>query len=278
MPHYLNTDWDYNSNTLVEVYDELPLWAAPFGLRLLENIQYKKGITAFDIGFGAGFPLIELAMRLGNESKVYGIDPWQGAVDRAEKKLDFYRISNVEIIRGMAESIPLNDDSVDLIVSNNGLNNVTDLERVLAECSRIIKKSGQFIQTMNLESTMVEFYSIMEKVLVDLKLVSCIDSMKKQISKKRQPLDQYIEIVKSNGFEMINIINDQFQYKFVDGTSMLNHHFIRLAFIDGWKNIVPPHRQKEIFDLIESELNKKAEIDGGLTLTVPFVVIDAVKQ
>lgn len=278
MTQYLKTDWNYNSEKLVEVFDELPLWAAPFGLKLLDGIRYKKGIQALDIGFGAGFPLTEIAMRLGKDSKIYGIDPWISAVDRAEKKIEFYDIKNVEIIRGVAESIPLKDSSIDLIVSNNGLNNVADLDKSLSECSRIIKTGGQFIQTMNLDDTMIEFYSAMEKVLTDLELDNCLDAMRNQIYKKRKPIDQYIEQIKSHGFLIDSVKHDKFEYKFVDGTTMLNHYFIRLAFIDGWKDIVPVDKQVIVFELIEKELNKKSQTDGNMKLSVPFVVIDCEKQ
>ena len=277
MTDYLKTDWDYSLEKLVEVFDELPFWAAPFGLRLLDNIKYKKGIKAVDIGFGAGFPLTEIAMRLGKTSKVYGIDPWDAAVNRAEKKIEFYKIKNIEIIRGVAEEIPLLDNEIDLIVSNNGLNNVADLDKSLSECARIIKKGGQFIQTMNLNDTMIEFYTVMEKVLTDLKLDGSLRAMQNQIYKKRKPLDQYLDLIKSNGFSVDNVIQDKFEYKFIDGTTMLNHYFIRLAFIDGWKEIVPANRQEEIFGLIEEELNKKSLTDGIMKLSVPFVVIDAEK-
>lgn len=278
MTDYLKTDWDYNSERLVEVFDELPFWGAPFGLRLLDNIKYKRGIKALDIGFGAGFPLTEIAMRLDKASKVYGIDPWDSAVDRAEKKIAFYNIKNIEIIRGVAEKIPLFDNMIDLIVSNNGLNNVADLDKSLSECARIIKKGGQFIQTMNLNDTMIEFYSVMEKVLTDLKLNDSLRAMNNQIYKKRKPLDQYLELIKSHGFIVDNVIHDKFEYKFVDGTAMLNHYFIRLAFIDGWKDIVPKDKLEKIFRLIEDELNNKSRTDGIMKLTVPFVVIDAEKQ
>ncbi|MGD1839617.1 MAG: class I SAM-dependent methyltransferase [Thermonemataceae bacterium] len=278
MTDYLKTDWDYNAERLVEVFDELPLWAAPFGLRLLDNIKYKKGIKAVDIGFGAGFPLTEIAMRLGKNAKVYGIDLWDGAVDRAEKKIDFYNIKNIEIIRGTAADIPLPNNTIDLIVSNNGLNNVTDLDKSLSECARIIKKRGQFIQTMNLNDTMIEFYSVMEKVLLDLKLTDSVSKMQNHIHKKRKPLDKYLDLIESHKFSIENVIHDKFEYKFVDGTTMFNHYFIRLACIDGWKEIVPDNRQKEIFVLIEENLNKKALTDGIMKLSVPFVVIDAEKQ
>jgi ubiquinone/menaquinone biosynthesis C-methylase UbiE len=278
MTQYLKTDWDYNSERLVDVYDELPLWAAPFGLKLLDGIRYEKGIHAIDIGFGAGFPLTELAMRLDKDSKVYGIDPWVAGVDRAEKKIAYYNIKNVEIIRGVAEEIPLSDNSMDLIVSNNGLNNVTDLDKSLSECSRIIRTDGQFVQTMNLNDSMVEFYSVMEKVLTDLKLDNCLDSMQNQIYNKRKPLDKYLEQIKSHGFSIDSVSHDKFEYKFVDGTTMLNHYFIRLAFIDGWKEVVPIDKQEVVFEKIEKELNRKSTIDGILMLSIPFVLIDCKKQ
>ncbi|MDD2199667.1 MAG: class I SAM-dependent methyltransferase [Bacteroidales bacterium] len=277
MTQYLKTDWDYNSQRLVELYDELPIWAAPFGLQLLDGIKYKKRIHALDIGFGAGFPLTELAMRLDKESKVYGIDPWEAGVDRAEKKIEFYRIKNTEIIRGVAENIPLKDKSIDLIVSNNGLNNVADLDKSLSECARILKSDGQFIQTMNLSDTMIEFYSIMEKVLKDLKLDNCLEEMRSQIYNKRKPLDQYLDKIKSQGFIIDSVKHDNFEYKFVDGTTMLNHYFIRLAFIDGWKDIVSEDKQEIVFELIEKELNNKSQTEGIMKLSVPFVVIDCTK-
>lgn len=277
MTQYLNTNWNLNSPQLVEVYDELSLWAAPFGLKLLDGIRYKKGICAVDIGFGPGFPLTELAMRLGSSSVVYGIDPWNAAVDRAEKKIAFYGIKNVEIIRGGVEDIPLADGKVDLIVSNNGLNNVSDIDRALVECSRIMKSGGQFIQTMNLKDTMMDFYSVMEKVLMAEKLDDCLLLMREQINKKRKPLDVVLDKIRAYGFHVESVVQDKFEYKFVDGTTMFHHHFIRLAFLDGWKGIVPPDRQVEIFGKIEAELNERAHASGILKLQVPFAVIDCIK-
>jgi ubiquinone/menaquinone biosynthesis C-methylase UbiE len=278
MTDYLKTNWNYNSEKLVEVYDELSIWAAPFGLKLLEAIRYNKGIQALDIGFGVGFPLTELAMRLDKESRVYGIDPWEGGSNRAAKKIEFFNIKNVQIIHGVAENIPLPNDSIDLIVSNNGLNNVADIDKALSECARIIKPSGQFIQTMNLNDTMIEFYSAMEKVLTHLQLDNCLDAMRLHIHKKRRPLQQYLEQIKSYGFSIENVSHSKFEYRFVDGTTMFNHHFIRLAFLDEWKNLVPINRQEEVFELIEIELNAKSSENGILVLSVPFAVIDCTKS
>ncbi len=276
--HLLSGGWDRSDPRLVEVLDEVPLWSAPFGLKLLEGIEYRKAMRVLDIGPGTGFPLTELAMRLGKKATIHGIDPWGAAVDRAEKKLGVYGITNVKIIRGSAESIPLEDHSIDLIVSNNGLNNVPDQAKALSECARILKNDGQFIQTMNLEGTMTEFYSVMEKVLKDRGMDHCVALMHEHIHQKRKPLDQYLEALVSHGFIIHAVTHESFDYRFVDGTTMLEHFFIRLAFLDSWKGIVPAGMAEGVFKQIESELNNISGEEGFLRLSIPFVLIDCRKQ
>lgn len=270
-------NFDIQSDLLVEVFDELPLWAAPFGLKLLDNIRFKKDITVLDIGFGAGFPLTELAMRLGETCKIYGIDPWEAAIKRTEKKIKLYGIQNIEIIRGVAEQIPLKNESIDLITSNNGINNVSDLSKTLSECSRIMKKGGQFLQTMNTSGSFLEFYNVMELVLIDAKMDSAVLDMQKHIYAKRKPISEITDLLAQHNFSTNHVTNDQFIYKFTDGTTLLKHYFIRLAFLDGWKDIIPTDKQQVIFAQIEEILNEKAKELGFITLTVPFVVIDAEK-
>jgi ubiquinone/menaquinone biosynthesis C-methylase UbiE len=276
MKKYLSNDFDFTE--YVNVSDECSIWSAPFGLKLLDYIDYKQNISALDIGFGTGFPLTEIALRLGESSTVYGIDPWSDAIVRAKKKIEYYRITNIKIFEGVAESIPLKDNSMDLIVSNNGINNVNDINQVILECSRIIKSGGQFLQTMNLDKSMFEFYGQLEKVLSDLAMNTEIELMKQHIYEKRHPLDEMISMVQKHGFIIKDLEHDQFNYKFSTGTAMLNHYFIRLAFMDSWIKILPKKRLEQIFDTIEMRLNEQAKILDGIKLSIPFVLINAIKK
>jgi arsenite methyltransferase len=268
---------DLNSPENVSFFDELPLWSAPFGLRLFEQIRLRKNIAALDIGFGAGFPLTELAMRLGNSCTVYGIDPWEAAIVRTKEKLRHYGITNVKIFRGMAEEIPLEDGSVDLIVSNNGINNVSDLNRVLSECHRVMRDNGQFVLSVNLDTTMIEFYTVMEQVMTDLGLKSETGRIREHIYSKRRPLPELLSLLNQSGFTVSSTVEDRFDYRFTDGTTLLRHFFMRLAFIPSWENIVPADRRHEVFRIIEDRLNGQAEHAGHINLGVPFVVIDCAK-
>ena len=274
MTAYLNKTFDLNEHELVELFDEVNLWGAPFGLLLLDTVRYRKHITALDIGFGAGFPLTELAMRLGSTSKVYGIDPWERATQRAERKLGLYGIQNVEIIRGVAENIPLPDAHLDLIVSNNGINNVQDLPKALSECARTLKPGGQFVQSMNLNTTMHEFYDAMEQALRELELPEAVENMRAQIYKMRKPLEEMTSLLEAHGFKVLSVLHDSFSYKFADGSALLNHYFMQLGFMGGWKSVLDEAQQAPVFERVEAILNEQAASNGVVQLTVPFVVID----
>lgn len=268
---------NFSDKEFVSIIDELPLWSAPFGLKLLDAINLRPNITALDIGFGLGFPLIEMAQRLGNSSKVYGIDPWETAVERAQSKIKMLGLNNIKLISGVAEDIPLPDHSVNLIVSNNGINNVQNLEKVMSECRRIAKTTAQLVATVNLDGTMVEFYNELEKVLTIKGLNESIVKLKKHIYEKRKPVSELLQMFELNEFKIKNVQHDSFKYRYVDASAMFNHSFIKMAFMDSWLDIVPQERVEEIFNNVESRLNEKAKADGEMILTVPFVLIDAKK-
>lgn len=278
MKNYLNSHYNLDDHELVAVIDELPLWSAPFGLSLLNTIKLKRSISVLDVGFGLGFPLIEVAMRLGSTSKVYGIDPWIAAIKRTKIKMKKYGISNIELIEGFAEDIPLGNSSIDLIISNNGINNVTDLQQTLNECGRVAKDGAQFVLTVNLQETMIEFYEIYKKVLMESNLEKYAEEVDKQIYQKRKPLRELKERLQAAGFSISSAKEDVFEYQFVDAKAMFNHFLISLAFLDSWKNILPLENQSEIFEKIEQEINSLAFQNEVFSLSVPFVTIDCEKN
>lgn len=278
MPEVESQIYDLDDPKLVSVIDEVPLWSAPFGMRLLEVLELKPGINALDIGCGLGFPLTEIAMRLGDSSKVYGIDPWTAALERAKLKLDVYGLNNVEIINGVAEQLPFDDEFFSLIVSNNGINNVADIRKTLAECYRVSKSDSQFVMTMNLRETMIEFYDIFEDLLKERGMLTEVEKMKEQIYSKRKPLDEMISLIKESGFTVKDILHDSFNINFMDGTAMFNHFLIKTGFMEAWKSILKESEVKNIFSALEHKLNRHAESKGQLNLSVPFVTIDCRKD
>lgn len=274
MSNFLNSSLNLNDDSVISTLDELPLWSAPFGLALLKALRLRPNINALDIGFGTGFPLLELAQRLGKTSKVYGIDPWEAAHSRVRAKLVQYGITNVELINAVAEEIPFEDNYFDLIVSNNGINNVQDIEKVLSECYRVSRSGAQFVMTMNLPGTMMEFYSIYFELLKELGKFVEYDKLQEHIYSKRKPLNRIIDLLTNAGFKIDEIIEDSFGLCYLDGTTFFNHYFIRLAFMEPWKNVLASEDIIPIFTELENRLNKYAQDRGELRLNIPYVCIN----
>lgn len=277
MENYPKKIYDFENPELISIIDDLPLWSAPFGLRLMDIVHYKKDVHALDIGFGLGFPLLEIAMRLGQTAKVIGIDPWRQAHERVKQKLRLTRVRNVELVEGVAEAMPFADRSFDLIFSNNGINNVQELSKSLQECYRVAKNGAQFVFTFNLEKTFIEFYTIFWETLKELGLQQYGPKIDAHIYSKRQPLAEMKLAVEKSGFKITEVYEDIFHYRFADGTSMLNYFPFNLSFLPSWKEIVPEEQQEMIFHNIEIKMNQVASVNNGFTMKVPFATFDCLK-
>jgi arsenite methyltransferase len=277
MSTYLNSTFQSHNPEDASALDELPFWSAPFGQLLLETVPLKQNIIALDIGFGTGYPVIEFAARSGQSCRVYGVDIWREGAQRALQKTSVHGLKNLTLLLGRAENLPFHNEYFDLITSNNGLNNVEDLGKSLAECFRTCKKSGRLIFTINLPDTMKEFYEIFESVLKDHQLKSIIPKMKDHIHQKRKPLNEMCKMVEDAGFTVEKKIEKSFSYRFVDGTTMLHYFLIREFFLPSWKEIIPERNVPSVFEDIESRLNELAKEKGELVLTIPFVCVDCVK-
>ncbi len=275
MKNYLSYKFE-DTPAFVSTYDELPLWSASFGQLLLKYIDYTTNITIVDIGTGTGFPLLEIASRFGASCTCYGVDIWTNAINRVAEKVKNYGLTNVEMIETSAAEIPLADNSVDLIVSNLGINNFEDPTAVFAECYRLLKPGGKLALTTNLYGHWQEFYSVFEETLAQLDMHELLPELKKQ-QLRRGTIDTTKALFEQSGFRITKEITDSFEMKFADGSAFLDHHFVKLGWLGSWTSLVPKEQHEKVFGQLEQNLNSLAQKQGGLTLTVPMAFIEGAK-
>lgn len=260
----------------VKTFDELTLWSASFGLLLLKHLELKSDLKVLDIGSGTGFPLLELASRLGNSCTLYGIDIWKNANSRSREKIKNYKLKNVKVLDCSAEKIPFKDKSIDLIVSNLGINNFENPGNVFMECYRVLKPKGKLSITTNLNGHWKEFYKIFEKTLFDTGKTEIIKNLKIH-EEHRGTIKSISNLFLKSGFNINKRVRDRLEMRFLDGSSFLNHHFVKIGWLSSWKELIPEKEQKKCFSRLEKNLNILSRKSNGLILTVPMVFIEGEK-
>jgi SAM-dependent methyltransferase len=104
--------------------------------------RLSPGETVLDLGSGGGIDVLLSARRVGPTGKAYGLDMTDEMLSLANENKRKAGAENVEFLKGEIESIPLPDNTVDVIISNCVINLSADKDRVLREAFRVLKPGG----------------------------------------------------------------------------------------------------------------------------------------
>ena len=123
-----------------ETPEEIPQFSRPFGNKLVELIEIKRGASILDIGMGNGtatfFPALK---KIGDHGRVIGIDISEEMVRETYRRVQEYKILNATVIRSDAKSLIFKDSTFDYVLSG-----FSYLCTPMEEVFRVLKKGGQF--------------------------------------------------------------------------------------------------------------------------------------
>jgi SAM-dependent methyltransferase len=101
------------------------------------------GATVVDIGSGAGTDLLLAAFHVGPHGRAIGVDMTGAMCDRARRGAAACGLAHVEVREGDATALPIDAESVDVVISNGVLNLVPDKRTAIAEIRRVLKPGGR---------------------------------------------------------------------------------------------------------------------------------------
>jgi SAM-dependent methyltransferase len=161
----------------------------------LSNI--KEGDIVLDLGSGAGFDVFLAAKKVGYKGKVIGVDFSEEMIKKANSNAKRYGYKNVEFRYGDIESLPIENNSVDIIISNCVINLAPDKEKVFRESYLVLKEKGKMFV-----SDIVLLGELNKDQKQDKKLISgCVAGA----LQKRD----YINLIKKAGFKIKIISEDK---------------------------------------------------------------------
>lgn len=150
----------------------------------------KEGEVVMDLGAGAGFDCFLAAEKVGEKGKVIGIDMTEEMINKAKENAKKKGVENVEFLLAEMEELPLEDSSVDSIISNCVINLSPDKNKVFAEAYRVLKPQGRMYVS---DIVLLEELSEEQKNDDDL-VAGCVGGALLR--------DDYLEKLKQAGFEV----------------------------------------------------------------------------
>jgi len=155
--------------------------------------EIEFGMTVLDLGSGAGFDAFLAWNKIGPSGHVIGVDMTDDMLARARENATKLGATNVEFRKGEIEHVPIDDDSIDLVISNCVINLSPDKPAVFREMFRVLKPGGHFAV-----SDIVLLAALPEHIRRDVSAyVGCISGA--------ELLHDYVRIALEAGFADITI-------------------------------------------------------------------------
>jgi len=105
--------------------------------------KIKEGDIVLDLGSGAGIDAILAAKKVGEKGKVIGVDITKEMIEKARENAKKQGIKNVEFLLGEIENLPVEDGSVDTIITNCVINLTPNKAKTFSEAYRVLKPGGK---------------------------------------------------------------------------------------------------------------------------------------
>jgi len=157
--------------------------------------EIKKGDTVLDLGSGGGIDVFLAAQMVGDEGKVIGVDMTEEMVKKASKIAENSGYENVEFRLGEIENLPIEDDSIDVIISNCVINLTHDKLVAYNEVFRVLKPEGSI-----LVSDLVTDGHIPEDIRKNFQAWS--DCIGGALERK-----EYLNTIKKAGFKDVEVVS-----------------------------------------------------------------------
>jgi len=182
-------------------YSEKELAAVPEGANLglgcgnpVALAELKPGDTVLDLGSGAGFDCFLASAAVGESGQVIGVDMTPEMIEKARANAAKGGYSNVEFRLGEIDNLPVEDGSIDVVISNCVINLVPDKRKAFAEAYRVLKPGGRFMI-----SDMVSTVTIPEFIRKSVEAyVGCLGARR----------DEYLEDIRTAGFAEVEIVGE----------------------------------------------------------------------
>lgn len=163
-------------------------------------LELKEGETVLDLGSGSGMDVFYAAHQVGDSGKVIGIDMTEEQLTKSTNLADKHNYKNVSFENAHIELLPIENESVDAVISNGVVNLSADKQSVFQEAARILKPGGRLAL-----ADIVTSVELPENISCDATLwAACIGGAAE--------FKEYIDLIESAGLKVVQVKENPYRF------------------------------------------------------------------
>lgn len=251
----------------------VPQWREAFDRMVDEEVELPEEGKLLDAECGTGGYAVDLALRVGKDAEVVGVDASEEKLALARGKAEIKKTKQVSFQQGTLQALGLADNEFDWIVADASLTPAREIGAVFAELRRVAKKGATIALKLTTRGSFDEFFSVFWETLYELGLIEYTPQLEALIT-ERPTVSEAEELAAAAGLKGVRSVTQKERFDFPTGAEFLVAPLIETNFLSDWLALLPDDatRARVLQKLPEVIDRARAAMDFDVSIKATLIV------
>lgn len=246
---------------LAYIYDLyiVPTWRDCFDQLFNEKSGIPKSGEVLVVNCGTGGHAIELSKHLLYKGSVVAVDENPEAIKLAEAKTSILKIDNLKFSVASSLSLPMSDNTFDLIILDASLSNPNDLAKQIDNLKRVAKPGAKLAVYLTTRGSFDEFFSIFWEALYKCQMADELLTPLEGLINERLAVEDSEKILKNAGLKNVSSYIEKKEFFYKTAKEFFGSPLIEEFCLAKWFSILPKGKQKAVRQEVEKIIEQDRE-------------------
>lgn len=251
----------------------VPQWREAFDRMVDAEVELPPKGKLLDAECGTGSYAVDLALRVGKDAEVIGVDASEEKLALARGKAKVKKVKQINFQQGTLQALGLAADEFDWLVADASLTPAREIGAVLSELRRVAKKGATVVLKLTTRGSFDEFFSVFWETLYELDLIEYAPQLETLIT-ERLTVTEAEQLATAAGLREVRSVTQQERFDFPTGAEFLVTPLIETNFLSDWLALLPDDatRARVLQRLPEMIDRARAAMDFDVSIKATLIV------
>lgn len=251
----------------------VPQWREAFDRMVDAEVELPQAGKLLDAECGTGSYAVDLALRVGRDAEVIGVDASEEKLALARGKAKVKKVKQINFQQGTLQALGLAADEFDWLVADASLTPAREIGAVLSELRRVAKKGATVVLKLTTRGSFDEFFSVFWETLYELDLIEYTPQLETLIT-ERLTVTEAEQLATAAGLREVRSVTQQERFNFPTGAEFLVTPLIETNFLSDWLALLPDEatRARVLQRLPEMIDRARAAMDFDVSIKATLIV------